>query len=195
MTMFGGCSRQSQSPASSATTSLSIETSVSLIKGTEEKLSKNSRQQQNQINMQEAHIKSLQNQNEQLQGLLDPNSLVNVISQAVTTSLKMGSQLTVKGEVENKGAGFNSKPYLGKPRPLQLAPGADVILESIIGVPLLQRQWPPKDKYIKLNHQLAYQQKTTTIEKLANQRLLCPRTRAREDPIVVLRMKILWSVL
>ena len=67
--------------------------------------------------MQEAHIKSLQNQNKQPQGLLDPKLLVNAISQAVTTCQKMESQLTGKGEVESKGAGFNSRPYLGKPRP------------------------------------------------------------------------------
>ena len=125
VTMFGGCSRQSQSSASSAATSSTIEANVSLTRGYEEKLSKNSRQHQSKINMQEAHIKSLQTQNQQLQGLLDPKSLVNAISQAVTTSLKMGSQPTVKGGMENKGAGFSSKPYLGKPRPLQLAPGAD----------------------------------------------------------------------
>ena len=47
--------------------------------------------------MQEAQIKSLQAQNQQLQGLLDPKLLVNAISQAVTTSLKMGLQLTNKG--------------------------------------------------------------------------------------------------
>ena len=40
VTMFNWHSRQSQSSASSATTSLSIKTSVSLIRGTEEKLSK-----------------------------------------------------------------------------------------------------------------------------------------------------------
>ena len=37
VTMFRGCSRQSQSSASSASTSLSIKTNVSLIRGTEEK--------------------------------------------------------------------------------------------------------------------------------------------------------------
>ena len=75
--------------------------------------------------MQEAQIKSLQTQTKQLKGLLDPNLLVNAISQAVTTSLKVGLQLTSKGGMDAKGAGFTSKPYLGKPRPLQLAPGAD----------------------------------------------------------------------
>ena len=57
--------------------------------------------------------------------LLDPKSLVSVISQAVTTSLKLGSQPTMKGGVDAKGTGFVSKPYLGKPRPSQLAPSMD----------------------------------------------------------------------
>ena len=96
--MFGGHARQSQSSASSAATSSSIETNASLIKEDERKLSKNSRQQQNKINMQEAQIKSLQTQNQQLQGLLDPKSLVNAISQAVTTSLKMELQQQIKAE-------------------------------------------------------------------------------------------------
>ena len=43
--------------------------------------------------MQEAHIKSLQTQNQQLQGLLDTKLLVNAISHTVTTSLKMVSQV------------------------------------------------------------------------------------------------------
>ena len=88
--MFGGGNRQSQSSASSAATSSSIDTDVNLIKEDEGKLSKIPRQQQNKINMQEAQIKSLQTQSKQLQGLFDPKLLVNVISHAVTTSLKLG---------------------------------------------------------------------------------------------------------
>ena len=116
--------------------------------------------------MQEAHIKSLQNQNKQLQGLIDPKSLVNAISQAVTTSLKMGSQPTVKGEVENKGAGFSSKPYLGKSRPSQLATGADRSLNLELECHYCKYMGHLKDTCIKMNCWLAYQQKTT--EKFAN---------------------------
>ena len=118
--------------------------------------------------MQEAHIKSLQNQNKQLQGLLDPKLLVNAISQAVTTSLKMGSQLTVKGEVENKGAGFNSRPYLGKPRPSQLALGVDGSLTLELECCYCKDTGHLKDNCMKLNRRLAYQQKTTTTDKSAN---------------------------
>ena len=118
--------------------------------------------------MQGAHIKSLLNQNKQLQGLLDPKLLVNAISQAVTTSLKMGLQPTGKGEVENKGADFNSRPYLGKPRPLQLAPGTDRSLNSELECHYCKDTSHLKDNGIKLNRLLAYQQKTATNEKLAN---------------------------
>ena len=117
--------------------------------------------------MQEAHIKSLQTQNQQLQGLLGPKSLVNANSQAVTTSQKIGSQLTVKGGVENKGAGFSSKPYLGKPRPLQLGPGADGSLNPELECHYCKDTGNLEDNCIKLNHQLAYQQKSTEkISKL-----------------------------
>ena len=75
--------------------------------------------------MEEAQIKSMQTQNQQLQGFLDLKLLVNAISQAVTTSLKMGLQLTNKGGIDAKGSGFISKPYLGKPRPSQLAQDVD----------------------------------------------------------------------
>ena len=111
--------------------------------------------------MQEVQIKSLQTQNQQLQGHLEPKLLVNAISQAVTTSMKMGSQRAVKGGMGNKGAGFSSKPYLGKPRPLQLAPGMDGSLNSELECRYCKGTGYLKDSCIKLNCQLAYEQKTT----------------------------------
>ena len=108
--------------------------------------------------MQEAQIKSLQTQSQQLQGLLDPKSLVNTISQAVTISLKMGSQPTNKGGIEAKGAGFISKPNLGKPRPSQLAPGADESLNPELECQYCKDTGHLKDNCIKLNLWLAYEQ-------------------------------------
>ena len=112
--MFRRCTRQSQSSASSTTTS-SIESGVNVVRETEGKLSKNSRQQQNKINQQEAQVKSLQSQTQQLQGLLDPKSLVSAISQAVTTSLKLGMQLMTKGGVDVKGMDLSVSPILENP--------------------------------------------------------------------------------
>ena len=83
VTMFGVCVKQSKSSA----TSLGIEAEVSEIRGLENKLSKNSRQQQHMINKQKAQINNLHEQNKQLKGLLDLKVLVDAISQAVTTSL------------------------------------------------------------------------------------------------------------
>ena len=79
----------------------------------------------------------------------------------------MGSQPTVKGGMENKGTGFSSKPYLGKPRLLQLAPGADRSLNLELECQYCKDTGHLKDNCIKLNGQLAYQEKTTE-NKLAN---------------------------
>ena len=117
--------------------------------------------------MQEAWIKSLQTQNQQLQGLLDPKWPVNAISQAVTTSLKMGLQPTNKGGIDTKGAGFSSKPYLGKARPLQLAPGVDGSLNPELECQYCKDTGHLKDNCIKLNLWVA-------------------------EPIVVHRTMILW---
>ena len=53
----------------------------------------------------------MQTQTQQLQGLLDPKELVSVISQAVTTNLKLGLQPNAEGGVDAKGSGFVGKPY------------------------------------------------------------------------------------
>ena len=156
--MFGGCARQSQSSVSSAT-NMSIDFEVNWIGDVEGKLSKNSRQCQNKITKQETQIKSLQNQNQQLQSLLDPKLLVNVVSQAVTISLKLGSQLTHKGSTNSNGTGFVSKPYLGKSRPSQLAPGADRSLNLELECQYCKDTGHLKENCIKLNHWLVMEQR------------------------------------
>ena len=159
VTMFGGHTRQSQLSASTATIT-SIDSNVNLNNESEEKLSKNSRQHQSKINQQDAQIKSLQNQNQQLQGLLDPELLVNAINQAVATGLKLGLQLTTKGGVDSKGTGFVSKPYLGKLRPSQLALGTDGSLNPELECHYCKDTGHLKEKYIKLNCWLAMEQKS-----------------------------------
>ena len=151
VTIFGACAMQSWSSASSATT-MSIDSEVNQIGDLEGRLSKNSRQCQNKINKQEAHIKSLQSQNQQLQSLLDPKLLVNAVSQAVATSLKLGSQPTHKGGTTSNGTGFVSKPYLGKLRPSQLAPGANRSLNLELECWYCMDSGHPKENCIKLNH-------------------------------------------
>ena len=85
--MFGGQVRQSKASA----TSSGIDAEVHQISSIENKMSKNSRQWQNKINKQEAQLSSLQNQNNQLKGFLDPKLLVDAISQPVTTGLRITS--------------------------------------------------------------------------------------------------------
>ena len=105
-----GCVKQSKS----SVTSTHIDAKISQIRLKEQAV-ENSRQQQNKIDKQEAQINSLQSQNEQLRGLLDPMLMVSAISQAVATSLKLNSQRVNKGGTGNNGTGYISKPYLGKP--------------------------------------------------------------------------------
>ena len=100
----------------SSVTSTDTNAKISQIRDLGTKLSKNSRQHQNMIDKQKAQINSLQkNQNKQLRGLLDPKLLVNAISHAVTTSLKVNFQPQSKGATGNDGIGYVRKPYLGKP--------------------------------------------------------------------------------
>ena len=91
----------------------------------EHRLSKNSRQRQNKINQQASHISSLEAQNKKLGQLLEPKFLVETITQAVASSLKMDKTTNP----DSSPSGFISKPYLGKPHPSQLAPGVDGSLD------------------------------------------------------------------
>ena len=90
---------------------------------------------------------------------MDPKLLVNAISQTVTTSLKITSQLTSKGDAASNGTGFVSKLYIGKPRPSQLAPGARGSLNPDLECWYCKDTGHLKDNCIKLNCQLAMEQK------------------------------------
>ena len=87
----------------------------------EHRISKNSTQRQNKINQQASQISSLEAQNRKLSQLLEPKFLVEIITQAVVSSLKMGRNT----KPDNSPGGYNGKPYLEKPCPPQLAPGVD----------------------------------------------------------------------
>ena len=86
--------------------------------------------------------------------------LVNVINQAVTTGLKLGLQLTNKGDMDSKGTGFVSKPYLGKPRPSQLPPGTDGSLNPELESQYYMDTGHLKENYSKLNCWLAMEQRS-----------------------------------
>ena len=126
----------------------------------------------NKINKQEAQINSLQNQNDQLRGLLDPTLLVDAISQAVTTSLKVNSKLVNKGCVGNNGTRFINKSYLGKPQPSQLASGAERSLNPDPECLYCKDTCHLKENCINLNHQLAQEQ------SMSEQIITAPNTHA-----------------
>ena len=79
----------------------------------EHRVSRYSRQRQNKINQQALQISSLEAQNKKLGKLLEPKFLVEMITQAVASSLKMDK--TTK--LDSSSSGFPSKPFLGKPHP------------------------------------------------------------------------------
>ena len=155
VTMFGGHMRQSRSSA----TPSSIDTEVNEISDLEGKLSKNSRQHQTKSTGRRHRLQTYRIRNKQLTSLLDSKALVNASSQAVTTNLTLSTQPINKGSADSNGTGFVSKPYLRKPRPSQLAPGADGSSNPDLECQHHKDTGLLKDNCIKLNHWLAMEQK------------------------------------
>ena len=108
----------------------------------EPRLSKNLRQRQRKINQQASQISSLEAQNKKLGQLLEPKFLVETITQAVASSLKMSKTTNP----DSSPSGFISKPYLGKPHPSQLAPKLDGSLD-----PSLTCQYCKDTSHLKEN--------------------------------------------
>ena len=96
-------------------------------------LSKNSRQRQNKINQQASQINSLEAQNKKLGLLLEPKFLVETITQAVASSLKMDK--TTK--LDSSTSGFTSKPYLGKAMSITISPRCGWFSRSSINLLVL----------------------------------------------------------
>ena len=155
VTMFKGHVKQSKSSVAST----GINAEISQINDSGSKLSKNSRQHKNNIDKQEAQINSLQSQNKQLRGLLDPQLLVYTFSQTVTTSLKVTSQLGNKGGAGNNGTRYISRPYLGKPEPSQLIPGANGSINPDLDSWHCKDTGHLKENCIKLNCGLGQEQR------------------------------------
>ena len=85
---FGGHSRSGKT--GSHTAAFEVSSCVISEKAGECRLSKNSRQRQNKVNQQASQISSLEAQNMKLGQLLEPNFLVEMITQAVASSLHDG---------------------------------------------------------------------------------------------------------
>ena len=141
---FGGHSRSGKTGSSTAAVEVSS-FAISEEAG-ECKLSKNLGQRQNKINQQASQISSLEAQNRKLSQLLEPKFLVETITQAVASSLKMGGNTKPK----NSPSGYNSKPYLGKPCPSQLAPSVDGSLDPALTCQYCKDTGHLKENCIKL---------------------------------------------
>ena len=128
------------------------------------RLSKNSRQRQRRIEQQASQISSLQAQDKKLGQLLEPKFLVETITRAVASNLNMGKTNTTEGSP----SGFTSKPYLGRPRPSQLAPGVDGSLDPSLISRYCKDTGHLKENCVKLTRCLAWTQqeaKTETTNK------------------------------
>ena len=155
---FGG---RSKSGRTSSHTS-AIETSSYVIseEAGERRLSKNSRQRQRKIDQQASQISSLQTQNEKLGQLLEPKFLVETITRAVASNLNMGKN----NNTESSPSGFVSKPYLGRPRPSQLAPGVDGSLDPSLVCRYCKDTGHLKENCVKLTRRLAWSQQEAKPE-------------------------------
>ena len=124
----------------------------------EYRLSKNSRQRQRKIEQQALQICSLEVQNKKLGQLLEPKFLVETITKAVASNLNLGKT----NNTESSPSRFVSKPYLGRPCPLQLAPGVDSSLDPSLTCWYCKDIRHLKENCIKLTQQLAWNNQEPT---------------------------------
>ena len=146
--MFGGQSRLGKTSSHTA----AIEASSCIIseETMECRLSKNSRQRK--IKQQALQISSLEAQNKKLGQLLEPKFLVETITKAVASNLNMGKT----NNTESSPSGFVGKPYLGRPRTLQLAPGVYGSLDPLLTCQYCKDTRHLKENYVKLTQKLAW---------------------------------------
>ena len=134
---FGGHSRLGKT--GSCTAAVGVSSCVISEGAGEHKPSKNSRQRQNKINQKAS-------QNRKLSQLLEPKFLMETITQAVASSLKMGRN----NKIDSSPSGYNSKPYLRKPHPSQLATGVDGSLDPALTYQYCKDTGHLKENCIKL---------------------------------------------
>ena len=142
---FSGCSRLGKTGSHTA----AVEVSSCVISeetGECRQLSKNSRKRENKIDQQASHISSMEAQNKKLGQLLEPKFLVETVTQAIASSLKMDKTTNP----DSSPSGFISKPYLGKPHPSQLAPGVDGSLDPSLTCQYCKDTGHLKENCVKL---------------------------------------------
>ena len=135
-----------------------IETTASVISEVswEPKLSNKFWQRQHKIDQQAAKISSLEEQNKILAQLLEPKFLVETITKAVASNLNINMD---KKSQPEQTSGYTGRPYLGKPRPLKLAPGIDGSLNPELSYWYCKDTGHLKENCVKLNRRLTYENK------------------------------------
>ena len=156
--MFGGRSKSGKTCSHTA----AIETSSYVIseEAGEHRLLKNSRQRQRKIEQQSSQISSLEAQNKKLGQLLEPKFLVETITRVVASNLNMGKP----NNTESSPGGFISKPYLGRPRQSQLAPGVDISLDPSLTCRYCKDTGHLKENCVKLTQCLAWNKQEAKAE-------------------------------
>ena len=156
LTLFFFGSRSKSGKVSTQTAA--IETTASVISevSQEPKLSKNSRQRQHKIDQQAAKISHLEVQNQKLALLLEPKVLVKTITKAVASNLNINMD---KKSQQEQASGHTGRPYLGKLRPLKLAPGINGSLNPELSCQYCKDTGHLKENCIKLNRRLALENK------------------------------------
>ena len=141
---FRGCSKLGKTGSHTGTVELS--SCVISEEAGKHRFSKNSRQRQNKSNQQASQISNLEAQNKKLGQLLEPRFVMETITQAEASSLKIDKTTKL---VSSPG-GFTTKPYLGKPHPSQLAPGVDGYQDPALTCWYCKDTDHLKENYVKL---------------------------------------------
>ena len=98
-------------------------------------------------------MSSLEAQNRKLTQLFEPKFLVNTITKAAASSLNI-SEGNKPQSTSSGRSGYTSKPYLGKPRPPQFAPGIDGSLNPELSCQYCKDTGHLKKNCVKLNRRL-----------------------------------------
>ena len=148
-----------------------IETTASTISevSQEPKLSKNYQQRQNKIDQQVSKISNLEAQIQKLTQLLEPKLLVDTITQAVASSLNISGGNKPQKNVINVTSGYTGNPYVGKPRPLQLAPGVEGSLDPELSCWYCKDTGHLKENCVKLNIRLAQENRQPDWPPIASE--------------------------
>ena len=148
--MFNSCGKQQHARANVSSTAVES--------GNSEHLSRNSRQRQNKIDAQAAEIaqmktelnKALQ-ENKQLKSLFSPDKVVEAMTKAVGAMTMQSHPPSTSKGIQYQGA----SSFIGRPRPPQLACGADGTLLSSMTCNYCKDTGHPKDNCVQLNNKIA----------------------------------------